>query len=251
MIRIDRSTIPCPEDLRTGGEADLTRLRVLAATRDLQERDFDKSIYASVIVKDSLWDMQSGKCCYCEREYERKYSHVEHFRPKTAALREGNLKTTGYWWLAYRYDNLYFGCPICNQAKGPKFPLVQGTRALMAEEDPWQVEEFPLLLDPGYDDPESHLTFIWIPERGYQIAPRNSSERGQRTIEVLKLDRDDLNKFRNRYYKLHLEPLLERYAEALSEGNGPALERIRLEARVLKTPASPYALLARVALHEI
>lgn len=251
MIRIDRSAGLCPDELRTGGEQELLRLRVLAASRAPEEGDFKRSIYGSNAVRSCLWDMQSGKCCYCEREYERKHSHVEHFRPKTVALREGNRKAPGYWWLTYRFDNLYFGCPVCNQIKGAKFPLVPETRALAVEEDPRQIEEFPLLLDPGFEDPEAHLTFVWLPERGYQIAPRNGSERGQRTISALKLDRDDLTRFRWKHYKLHLEPLLERFGEAAYEGNERELERIRREAQALKAPTSPYALLARVALREI
>jgi uncharacterized protein (TIGR02646 family) len=251
MIKIDRSADLGPAELRTKGEEDLLRLRALAISRELEEKDFRKSIYSSNSVKSRVWNMQAGKCCYCEREYEQKYSHVEHFRPKTVALREGNHETPGYWWLAYRFENLYFGCAICNQFKGTWFPLAPGTRALEPEEDPRQVEEFPLLLDPGFEDPEAHLTFIWIPERGFQIAPRNDSERGRWTIQVLKLDRDDLSKFRLKYYKSCLEPLLERFAEATHKGNQLELERIRREAQILRAASAPYALLARIVLREI
>lgn len=112
MIGIDRSGTPSPDKLRTDGEADLPRIRALAEAGILKSDDFDRDIYGSPEVKTTLWGMQHRKCCYCEREYERKYSGVEHFRPKTNALRDDGAKTPGYWWLAYWFDNLYFGCPI-------------------------------------------------------------------------------------------------------------------------------------------
>ena len=146
--------------------ADLPRLRTLATAGGLTSKHFDKSIYGPPAVKTCLWQMQNGKCCYCEREYERKHSDVEHFRPKTEALREGKVKTLGYWWLAYRFDNLYFGCLVCNRIKGSHFPLTAGTRPLEAEADPRHAAEFPLLIDPGFDDPEDHLTFVWNPRSG-------------------------------------------------------------------------------------
>ncbi|HEY2291816.1 MAG TPA: hypothetical protein VGM86_14040 [Thermoanaerobaculia bacterium] len=251
MIRIDRSGASCPEELERDGEEDLPRLRALAAAGGLASKDFDGAIYASPAVKACLWQMQSGKCCYCEREYERKYSDIEHFRPKTEALREGKVKTSGYWWLAYRFDNLYFGCPPCNRTKKTHFPLMAGTRALESEEDPRRVEEYPLLIDPGFENPEDHLTFVWIPGRGYEVAPRDGSERGRRTIEILELDRDDLSEIRRAYYRRHLQQLLERFSEAEREGEGAALTQIRREAATLKAADSPFSLLARIALREV
>jgi uncharacterized protein (TIGR02646 family) len=251
MIRVNRSDTPCPEELRTEGERDLPRLRGLAAANVLKSGDFQRNIYGALAVKTCLWEMQNGKCCYCEREYERKYSDVEYFRPKTEAIREGRVKTLGYWWLAYRFDNLYFGCLVYNRIKGAKFPLVAGSRALVAEEDPRQVQELPLLIDPGFEDPEHHLTFVWIPDRGYQIAPRDGSDRGRRTIEVLELDRDDLSELRRAYYLRHLQPLLERWVKARQKNDEEALEEIRSEARALQSAESPFALLARVALQDL
>jgi uncharacterized protein (TIGR02646 family) len=195
--------------------------------------------------------MQNGKCCYCEREYERKHSDVEHFRPKTEALREGRVKTPGYWWLAYWFENLYFGCLVCNRIKGTHFPLSTGTRALEAEEDPRHVPESPLLIDPGFENPEDHLTFVWIPSRGYEIAPRDGSQRGRWTITILELDRDDLSEIRRAYYRRHLQPLLERFAEAEDKSDESALVQVRREAVTLKAAESPFALLARVALRGI
>jgi uncharacterized protein (TIGR02646 family) len=73
--------------------------------------------------------MQEGKCCFCEREYECKWSTVEHFRPKTVANRGDGIVDVGYWWLAYDFANLYFACQNCNSPKKDHFPLVDGTVA--------------------------------------------------------------------------------------------------------------------------
>ena len=83
------------------------------------------------------------------------------------------------------------------------------------------------------------------------MAPRNGSERGKRTIEILELDRDDLSELRRAYYRRHFQPLLERFAAAKHKGEVAALVQIRKEAATLKAAYSPFALLARVALQEI
>jgi uncharacterized protein (TIGR02646 family) len=250
MIRIDRSSTACPEPLQAEGERDLIRLRALSAT-GFKSHDFRKSIFGSPEVKARLWEMQHCKCCYCEREYERRHSDVEHFRPKTEAVRADGRKDLGYWWLAYRFDNLYFGCLICNRLKGSHFPLRAGARALIAEGDPHEVAEQSLLIDPGFEDPEEHLTFVWIPGRGYEIAPRNGSERGKKTIEVLKLDRDDLAEFRRAHYQKVLQPVLEQFAIAQNEATSKAVAQVRKVARALAAADTPFALLARVALRAL
>jgi hypothetical protein len=61
MIRIDRSGTACPEELRTKGEEELARLRVLAAASELKSTHFKKTIYGSLAVKSAVWTMQSGK----------------------------------------------------------------------------------------------------------------------------------------------------------------------------------------------
>ncbi|HSK79960.1 MAG TPA: hypothetical protein VLQ45_26135 [Thermoanaerobaculia bacterium] len=250
MIKIDRSTTPSPQKLRRRGDEDLLRLRDLDPSL-LKSKDFKRTIYGSSEVKTTLWRMQHGKCCFCEQELERKHSDVEHFRPKAEAVRAGGVKETGYWWLAYRFENLYFGCRVCNGNKGTHFPLPAGTRALAAEEDPALVPEQALLLDPGVDDPEQHLTFVWINGRGFEIAPLNGSERGRRTKEVLVLDRDDLSENRRKYYVKVLQPLLLRFVQAEEDGDQKVITEIRQQAQGLAASDTRYALLTRVALRAI
>lgn len=250
MIKIDRTSTPCPEPLRSKGEQDLERLRS-ADPATLKGKDFRRTIYGSPPVKTALWEMQHRKCCYCEQELERKHSDVEHFRPKAEVVRADGAKEPGYWWLAYRFDNVYFGCRVCNDNKGSRFPLRAGARALQPEEDPRTVFEDALLIDPGFDDPEQHLTFVWLPGRGYVIVPLDQSDRGRATQEILDLDRDDLARSRQQYYVKILEPLLERFARAQEKGDQEAKAEIRRQAHSLAAADNRFALLARVALRAI
>ncbi len=250
MIRIDRSRTEAPPTLLSAEPGGLLSLRHLLLSRRLKSGDFDRSIYAAEPVKSALWEMQRFKCCYCEGKYERSYSDVEHFRPKTAAVRADGSADAGYWWLAYRFDNLYFACSSCNRPKKDRFPLLPGRRALLAEEDPRILTEDALLLDPGFEEVEAHLTFEWIEGKGYQIAPLEGSERGRWTIDILGLDRDDLTKLRHDHYARALEPLIHRFVRARANKNPAALAEVILEAQLHSQPAAPFALLGRVAFRD-
>jgi uncharacterized protein (TIGR02646 family) len=250
MIKIDRTSTPHPAGLREKGEEDLVRLWKIDPAV-LVSKDFKRTIYGSFTVKTALWKMQHGKCCFCEQEMERKHSDVEHFRPKAETQRKPGVKEIGYWWLAYRFDNLYFGCRVCNTNKGTHFPLKAGASALTAESDPRAVPEESLLIDPGFEDPEEHLTFVWISGRGYEIAPLDRSEKGHITKEVLVLDRDDLTSARQKYYEKVLAPLLKRFARAREKGDEEAEAEIREQAHTLAASDSRFALLAKVALRAV
>ena len=251
MIRVQRSTAALSDAQRRKFADGLLRLRELIKWRPLRRNDFDSALYAADEVKTALWNIQFHKCCFCEREYERRFAAVEHFRPKSEAVRTGGIRQLGYWWLAYHFNNLYFICPNCNTSKGSKFPLAPESRGLAAEEDPEVVEERHLLLDPGFgDDPELHLTFVWLPRRGYQIAPRDGSARGRSTIEVLKLDRDDLYEIRKGYYRRCLQPLIERFAACRAAGDQDGLAQVIRQATAHAAPDAPFALLARTAFRD-
>jgi uncharacterized protein (TIGR02646 family) len=238
VIRIDRSRTAAPPALLAAEPAGLDRLREILRQRRLKSADFDREIFASDEAKLALWEMQHAKCCYCEGLYERSYSDVEHFRPKVL-----------YWWLAYRFDNLYFSCSSCNRPKKDHFPLQPGTQSLAAEQDPRISAESPLLLDPGFDDVAAHLTFEWLPT-GYQIAPFNGSERGRWTIQILGLDRDDLTKLRRSHYRRELVPLIDRFHRAQASGDAAAQEEILREAEAHSQPDAPFSLLARVTFQD-
>lgn len=200
MIRIDRNPRRALAEAQKQallvlqkGELELADLEKLAAAGSLESKSFKREIYAADEVRDYLWQLQKYKCCFCERKFECKYSTIEHFRPRTKAERAAG-SSWGYWWLAYELKNLYFCCQICNNLKSNFFPLVPGSEELVPREKPWESrdQEKPLLLDPGFDEPEEHLTFEWLPNQKkiYPVAV-NGSLRGKATAARI-LDRDDL-----------------------------------------------------------
>ncbi|MGE0789807.1 MAG: hypothetical protein AB7S26_29310 [Sandaracinaceae bacterium] len=249
MIKIDRSTTPAPEKLLADGPVAKAAIAALLAKQGddaLESGHFDGDVYASAPVKEALWEMQHHKCCFCEHAYERKFSTVEHFRPKTrvARSRPSNRaqKQLGYWWLAYEFENLYFCCSNCNTPKGDYFPLGPGAAALPQGALASAVVEDALLLDPGNDQPEDHITFQTLPDGTYRIAPRNGSARGRETIEAAKLDRDDLDELRDAHRRIYLDDVAALFAEVKgSEHEARALGM----ARRLCARSSPFALLAR------
>ncbi len=176
---------------------------------------------------DDLWSkykgefaaIQHGKCGYCEMSViGAGFGDVEHYRPKGEVSALGDdprtwgqekehlsnvsgrkffrLSETGYWWLAYDWDNYLFSCPICNQSwKRAVFPATgtdDSDRPIPPEE---KAAEVGLLLNP-YDgpDPVDHLTYGTLGE----IMPFHDSPYGYETIRTCGLDRPSLRKRRLR-----------------------------------------------------
>jgi uncharacterized protein (TIGR02646 family) len=256
MIRIDRTRVQPPGWLAERESEGLVALRARYAERVLagegrllRSEDFDRDIYAHEDVKRLLRQMQHMKCCYCERRYGPAYNDVEHFRPKAEVRRDRRSREAelGYWWLAYRFDNLYFACATCNRSKGAYFPLVEGTQPLGPEQDPRLVPEQALLLDPGYDKVEEHLTFVRDPAGNYRITARNGSARGKCTLEGVELDRDELDELRDQYFLFHLKPVVEEFQEAVKTGDAERQERQRRRAQELTRSEAEFSLLAQAA----
>lgn len=255
MIRLDRNPRRALAarrgkalDALKNGKKELPELERLARLGQLTDKAFDRDIYRHQDVLDYLWRLQSKKCCYCERRGEKKFSWIEHFRPKTEAERGGS-RDTGYWWLAYELQNLYFCCPICNNLKGAHFPLEAGSASLAYPDTPWAEPniEKPLLLDPGEDNPEDHITFEWLPKQK-KIFPKalNGSERGRETAERI-LARDDLQELLYSYYKQHLVPVIKRFKDARKTDSPSEIERALVDARQLVKSDREHVLLARVS----
>jgi uncharacterized protein (TIGR02646 family) len=107
-------------------------------------------------LKEPLSRLSENKCFYCETQRVRDDYQVDHYRPKSGVPANGH---TGYWWLAFKSDNLRFACRFCNErrvsagavagggGKSSEFPLlVGGTRATKSS-DPLE-DEYPALIDP-------------------------------------------------------------------------------------------------------
>lgn len=249
MIFIDRTQASAPRDLLVRGRDHLNQtIRARATAGTLHSRDFCAGIYRSDDVRHRLWRMQHGKCCFCEREYEEKHSTVEHFRPKTEArddTRNRGNKRSGYWWLAYTFENLYFCCKNCNTPKATYFPLAPGAAPLVPELLPSAVNEQILLIDPGREDPEPHIEWIW--SRRFQgYVPVGKTDRGRISVRAAELDqRDSLNTLRAKYYKRHIRPVLRDYEQAVQAGDAAARAVALADAQRLSEPQAEYAGMAR------
>jgi uncharacterized protein (TIGR02646 family) len=247
LIFINRKHIRAPRDLITKGSEDRKRIALLIDGNGstLCEKDFRPDIYGSLEVKRRLWKMQHRKCCYCEQKLEPKFSTVEHFRPKTEAIRADNSHHLGCWWLVYEFLNLYFACNNCNQPKGAHFPLQTGTAPLVAGQKPWKHPESPLLLDPGHDDPENHITFVKEGPNRFMPVPQNASLRGAETIKKADLRRDDLVDLRKDYLKQHLSPVIKRFQSSKKSDDHAGMTQAKEDAKNLTKPEAAFSLMAK------
>lgn len=129
----------------------------------------------------------------------------------------------GYFWLAYDSDNLMPACQSCNSssatgqtAKKEKFPAkrhcvlvrLNDTQASGMDPKPWpskrwkgyyylrpkELDRFEerLLVQPMIDTPREHLRFL----KGGSVTAFKGSLSGEKTVEVLVLNRDALVKKR-------------------------------------------------------
>ena len=245
MIHIQR-TYPAP--------ATLTSVKAREARDELERQvqadqiklTFDSKLYGAPDVKQTLIQMQHGKCCYCEFKLPPGYySDVEHFRPKKAVLEDdGRLRRPGYYWLAYTWENLLLACAECNRRqKRNKFPI-EGERARRPKDALDQ--ERPIFIDPaGPDDPEALITFT---DLGRAVAV-DGNQRGKVTIEGLHLNRDDLQERRQERLQL-LKALLKikQLADAVQNEDDLACAERELE-RCTRADAQ-YASLARSFLRQ-
>ena len=198
MIRIQKSAnVPAPLDGETslGGQARQRLIDAMEAGEVLPA--FQNTIYGHTIVKEQLIRDQHDKCAYCERADVTANFHgdVEHLRPKAGWIQKAGdaLSSSGYYWLAYDWNNLLFSCQHCNQThKKNHFPLrVPKKRSLSPDED--VARERPILVDPTREDPSEFIEF-----REEIPVGKDRGGRGRRTIAILGLDRPKLNEARRK-----------------------------------------------------
>ena len=143
---------------------------------------FTASIYGSTEIREILKRLQHNKCCYCESKTSP--GRIDHFRPK-GAVRQSKVSDRihpGYYWLAYRWDNLVLACEDCNLKKSDCFPLEDSGHRARNHRVPLD-RELPLLLNPYAEtDPSEHFTFD-----GSACRPRTA--RGRETVALLELNR--------------------------------------------------------------
>ncbi len=193
MIRITKPA--APQKLLTDGQAETEHNKQLYEN-GVREFEIKKSIYGHKTVKKALTAAQYQKCCFCERKTE--IGDIEHLRPKNAyQQKEGEpLAKPGYYWLAYKWDNLFFCCEKCNRSyKRNLFPLVDESKRAKSHLDDLNTEE-PLFIHPEKENPEKFIEFIGIHPQAI-----NNNTRGQTTIKRTRIDRPFLDERRLATYK--------------------------------------------------
>lgn len=194
MIYIDRNSIPKPKVFNSKKtviaieklEEFYTRNDKLKSQQRFTQPfgvEFQKGL------KSSLRKLFNNKCAYCESKINPAATtgDLDHFRPKSGARGyDKNFRTEHYWWLTYEWNNLYYSCPVCNRYKATWFPLNSEPAIIRATYEEIIQKEKPLLIDPCNDEPNEYLTF----DKEGNAIPLN--EKGKVTIEILKLNREEL-----------------------------------------------------------
>ncbi|MDM1679853.1 hypothetical protein HX069_11900 [Myroides odoratimimus] len=206
MIKFNREEGSCPNVLTERGISEVESL-VLSFENDIEsfksktsKELFKSDIYGCSDVKDKLKEIQHNKCCFCESYITHiSYGDVEHFRPKAGWVQENEgINKPGYFFLAYDWNNLMLSCTICNQRNKRNFFPLENPEFRTNITEAYNINnEQPLFIDPFIDNPEEHIEFVEELPRA-----KNSSLKGEKTIEFLDLQRNELNEIRNDYISL-------------------------------------------------
>ena len=145
MIKIERGCCP----------SELTDDEVRRLTNEFK-LDNNKRVWDKPYLKEALFSLFHGKCCYCETllKEESKYLTVDHFHPKDAYPDE-----------VVKWENLLPCCSRCNSNKGThdtyKYPII----------------------NPSCDNVKE---FLYI--NAYAYESRDNNELGRMTKDVLGLN---------------------------------------------------------------
>lgn len=238
-------------------------------------------------VKMALGAIFHRKCAYCEKQLEKGYYEVEHYRPKAAAIGDPH---PGYWWLALKWNNLLPTCPGCNKGlrqhivtadmtvaeveamqsvdprtlhgKALQFPVL-GIRLSVDSDD--HDAEAPLIIDPTRSDPRSELR--WRNDATYSVLEAamksdGRSVRGSETIRCLALNRIDLVQARTTTLNLlraHRERIMQDLEAGATESSDPAILTIHLSyamkrvdsLRLHTRPNQPFSAMAQAFVDDL
>jgi 5-methylcytosine-specific restriction endonuclease McrA len=170
MIRL-RLPEPPPE-LVDKGAVELAKARVHFGNVANDGEPFAFAAYKLGPVKDALNATFGFKCAYCESFFGATQPlDVEHFRPKSGVLVDGDLVWGVYYWLAASWGNLLPSCTDCNRprkqslpdgseqtlGKANQFPIASEAKRATTEGE--EKAESRLLVHPCLDHPETHFVF--------------------------------------------------------------------------------------------
>lgn len=149
MIKINRTEKP----------SELTDEIQQKLTDDFK-KDNKKTVWNKPYIRNALFKMSNGKCCYCEVKLaeEGKDMHVEHFHPKSKYPDE-----------VVNWENLLPACKRCNVSK--------------STHDTYEEE----IINPSIDNPKDYLYMS-----NYWYKCKNTNEKDKKkakdTIDVLSLN---------------------------------------------------------------
>ncbi len=191
-------------------------------------------------VVETLRARQYNKCCFSEAYFTADYPHVEHFRPKGAvdAYPTGPRQFPGYYWLAYKWENLFLcKAQINTSFKRNFFPLADGSPRNRSHLDN-HVEQ-PLIVDPGEPNPRNHIRF-------HEDEPYGITERGAVTVRLLGLRQPLLEEVRRTKLKV-LKEMKQAVDDGLAEGmdiNHRVLARLITALRSATEPSAEFSSMA-------
>lgn len=248
MIYVDRKRVPIPEALLSAkakqAQEDAKKFFTQERAIRAQER-FKFPVEILQRTKAALTQLFHGKCAFCESSVATiAPTDVEHFRPRREALGlDGVSAPDHYWWLVLDWDNLYLACQVCSQVYKRNFFPIAGPRGEFPSKGEALSSENALLIDPCRDRPERYLRF----RKDGLVESRIPTEtdrkrfqghnRGQITIELLGLNRDELQNARRRA----LDPILVLWRTLHSPVAEPIRERTLAVLRQAILPSVEYA----------
>lgn len=137
----------------------------------------------------ALQRLFGNSCAYCEQPLHRE-ANIDAFRPAQGAENmDGEIDYQHYCWLALDWANLYVACWQCLQAKGNRFPVYR-RGPVNATVSQLRRSEQDTLIDPCFDTPFDHFR---LSRQGHLIG---HSRRGDMTIDILDLNREELREQR-------------------------------------------------------
>ncbi|SHN24159.1 hypothetical protein SAMN05216593_116128 [Pseudomonas asturiensis] len=176
----------------------------LASAESDEERDnlIEKhaTLWRDDRIRNWLLGLFNNKCWYTEAQESVSAYHVDHYRPKGRVNDIARTKPeSGYWWLAFDWQNYRICGQLINVKKSDVFPLFEGDRATHGTPSSLRLEA-PFIIDPLTDD--ASLISFEMDEDGCRAVPMPGAEeddcaRVAATIEIIGLNRlDRLNQKR-------------------------------------------------------
>ncbi|WP_394747831.1 AAA family ATPase [Spongiimicrobium salis] len=199
MIYVNRDHVPIPDSLQkmdSGVEAEI--ISRLEASSGYTQARFKRNFSYLRRARKSAEELFNGKCCYCETRVFKP--NIEHFRPTSSVVGLKNQQNEGYYWLTYKWFNLYLSCETCNRNKGNNFPVIGKRLTPPSLELYYNYEELratldqeeALLIDPCNLKDHTELHFHYD-EQGIM---RALTEKGQYSLDILQLNRGGLSERR-------------------------------------------------------